>query len=130
MGCTPAHADGIARPFRSDSIRPLVLLAIADDDVRARFAYELAASGFNVVTNIATDLVDVRRPDVVVADLTGDLSRERGLAGIPVVAVVDNVRDTTRALARHEGAAAACLTTCSGAALAAGLLALLDLVRG
>jgi len=121
MGCTTAHADGIARPSPHDSIQTLVLLAIADDEVRARFAYQLAAFGFNV----ATDVVRDRRPDVVVADLTRNVSDEQRLAGIPVVAVVDDVGDTTRTLARHGGAAAACLSTCTGAALAAGLRALL-----
>jgi len=125
MGCTTAHADGIARPSPHDSIQTLVLLAIADDEVRARFAYQLAAFGFNVVTDVATDVVRDRRPDVVVADLTRNVSDEQRLAGIPVVAVVDDVGDTTRTLARHGGADAACLSTCTGAALAAGLRALL-----
>jgi hypothetical protein len=125
MGSTTAHADRVARPPRRDSIRPLVLLAVADDEVRARFAYELAAFGFNVMTDIATDLVHGRRPDVVVADLAGNVSNERWPAGIPAVAVVDDVGDSTRALARDRGCSAACLTTCTGAALAAGLRALL-----
>lgn len=127
MGSTTAHHS--ARPSLNDSIRPLVLLAIADDEVRARFAYQLAAFGFDVMTDIATDPVRARRPDVVVADLTRNVSRERRLAGIPVVAVVDDVGNTTRTLARRSGAAAACLSTCTGAALAAGVRALLDLVR-
>jgi hypothetical protein len=128
MGSTSAHADS-ARQSLSDSTRPLILLAIADDEVRARFAYQLAALGFDVVMDIATDPVRARRPDVVVADLTRNVSRERRLAGIPVVAVVDDVGDTTRTLARRSGAAAACLSTCTGAALAAGVRALLDMVR-
>jgi len=114
---------------------PLVLLAVEDGEVSARFAYQLTASGFSVVTDAATDLHDARRPDVIVAKFAAtrpsgglsiaNASDERRLRGIPVVAVADDVGDSTRDLARQEGCAAVCLTTCSGAALAAGIRAVL-----
>ena len=135
MDCRSAHADSIPRPSRGNAISPLVLLAVAADEVRARFAYQLAASGFNVVTDV-TDLSDACRPDVIVADL--DTTRPGGtssivnasddprLRGVPVIAVADDVSDLTQAFARQDGCAAICLTTCSSAALASGIHAVLD----
>ena len=114
--------------------RPIVLLALHDDDVRARFAYQLAALGFDVVTQ-ATDRRNRFRPDVIVAELTaaqtGGVPSSRVAAdgeragAIPVVAVVDDVSDTTRNLARRQGCAAVCLATCTASALAAGIHAVL-----
>jgi DNA-binding NarL/FixJ family response regulator len=135
MGCRTAHADSIdARPSRRDTIRPIVLLAIEDDEVRARFAYQLTASGFDVVTDIA-NLLHAYRPDVVVAEFDGtrpsggssiaNVSNDR-LRGIPVIAVADDVSDITRTVARQGGCAAVCLTRCSSTALAAGIHAVLD----
>jgi hypothetical protein len=137
MGCRLADADSIddigSRPV---SIRPLVLLAIDNDEVRARFAYDLTASGFDVaMTGFAAGLRRANRPDVIVAALNARWSRrdlsvghpstDRHLLGIPVVAVAGDASATTRDLARREGCAAVCLSTCSGAALAAGIRAVL-----
>jgi len=108
MDCRTAHADGIARPSHGNSIPPLVLLAVAADDVRARFAYQLAACGFNVVTDV-TNLLDACRPDVIVAEFdttpTGgtssfaNTSEDPRLRGVPVIAVADDVSDLTQTLA-------------------------------
>jgi hypothetical protein len=134
MGCRTPDADRINRRFsRSVAIRPIVLLALHDDDVRARFAYQLTALGFDVVTHVTPDLRDTCRPDVIVAELTAAPSRfapgigseDERLRAIPVVAVADDVGDVTRTIARRRGCAAVCLVTCSAAALAAGIHAVL-----
>ncbi len=134
MGCRTPDADRIdGRLSSSVAIRPVVLLTLDDDDVRARFAYQLAALGFDVVTHETPDLRDTCRPDVIVADLGaapsgcayGMGSEDERRRAIPVVAVADDVSDTTRTIARRRGCAAVCLGTCSGAALAAGIHAVL-----
>ncbi len=135
MGCRTAGAGSIAPPSRRDSIQPLVLLAIAHDELRARFAYQLAASGFTVVTDLATRL-DASRPDVIVAeldgarpDVTSSVASIRGderLRGVPVIAVADDVGVVTQTAARQGGCAAVCLTECSAEALASGIHAVLD----
>lgn len=125
------------RHFRPGSIRPLVMLVLDDDEVRARFAYELTASGFDVVvTDVVASPGHADRPDVIVAEFAArppggglsveSLSNDRRMRGIPVVAVARDVSGSTRELAREEGCAAVCLTTCSGADLAAGIRAVLD----
>ena len=133
MGCRTARADSIRRPFREEPIRPVVLLVFAHDNLRARFAYQLAASGFTVVTDIA-DLPGPK-PDVIVAELDAEptrlspittLSMGNGLAGVPVIAVADDVGDRTRTLARNDGCVAVCLSTCSATVLSSGI----DLVLG
>jgi DNA-binding NarL/FixJ family response regulator len=135
MGCRTPDADSIGpRLSRSAAVRPIVLLALQDDDVRARFAYQLTALGFEVVTHVTADLRNSCRPDVIVAELTvaqsGSgppriTSGDERLRAIPVVAVADDVNDTTRTIARRHGCAAVCLATCSAAALAAGIHAVL-----
>jgi DNA-binding NarL/FixJ family response regulator len=136
MGGRTPDADSIdTRPIRSAAVRPIVLLALPDDDVRARFAYQLTALGFDVVTYATADLRDTCRPDVIVAKLaaaqsadapsTGIASGDQRLRAIPVVAVADDVSDTTRNIARRHGCAAVCLASCSAAALAAGIHAVL-----
>jgi len=134
MGCrTPAaHSIG-SHLSHSVAIRPIVLLALHDDDVRARFAYQLAALGFDVVMDMTSARRDACRPDVIVAELaaapsgfaTGIGSEDGRLRAIPVVAVAEDVSDVTRAIARRRGCAAVCLATCSAAALAAGIHAVL-----
>jgi DNA-binding NarL/FixJ family response regulator len=124
------------RSSRGAAVRPIVLLALQDDDVRARFAYQLTALGLDVVTHVSADLSDTCRPDVIVAKLmapqsgyaasTGIAAGDRRFRDIPVVAVADDVSDTTRNIARRHGCAAVCLVTCSAAALAAGIHAVLD----
>jgi hypothetical protein len=170
MDRRPADADSIDDVrFRPASIRPLVLLALDNPALRARFAYQLMASGFDVVvTDGAADPRYAARAAVIVTEsaatrlahssfvcrrrasarrtaglkagrytdietaldgslLVGSASDDgRRLRSIPVIAVADDVGDSTRDLARREGCAAVCLTTCSGASLAAGIRAVLD----
>ena len=135
MGCRSAHAGSIARPSSRDSIQPLVLLAVARDELRARFAYQLAASGFTVVTDL-WNLSDACRPDVIVAEF--DASRSGGISsaaniaedarlrGVPMIAVADDVSALTQADARRSGCSAVCLTRCSASALAFGIQSVLD----
>lgn len=138
MECRTPDADSLDdRRLRPDPIRPLVLLAIDDDEVRARFAYQLTVSGFDVaLTEVATSLSQaVHRPDVIVAAFSagrpggglsvGTLANDPRLQGIPVVAVAPDASDTTRDLARQQGCAAVCVTTCPGSALGAGIRAVL-----
>ncbi len=136
MACRTPDAGSIGPPLSRDAaIRPIVLLALHDDDVRARFAYQLTALGFDVVTQMTAELRDTRRPDVIVAELraarsagdpsSGIGSADERLRAIPVVGVADDVSDTTRTIARRRGCAAVCLANCSAAALAAGIHAVL-----
>jgi len=137
MRCRTPDADSIdTRASRSAAVRPIVLLALQDDDIRARFAYHLTALGFDVVTHVTADLRDACRPDVIVAELmaaqsggapsSGIASGDERLRAIPVVAVANDVSDFTRSIARRHGCAAVCLATCSAAALAAGIHAVLS----
>jgi hypothetical protein len=134
MRCRTSEADSInPRLSHSVAIRPIVLLALHDDGVRARFAYQLTAVGFDVVTQMPPELCDTCRPDVIVAELTAAPSDDAPSSGcgderlraIPVVGVADDVSDTTRTIARRRGCAAVCLATCSATALAAGIHAVL-----
>jgi len=122
------------RLLRLTPIRPLVLLAIDDDDVRARFAYELNASGFNVAVTAST----VARPSIIVATLSAD--RGGGLpaeipasdprfCGVPMIAIAPDASSAMCNLARGQGCVALCVATCSGATLVAGMWAVLDCAR-
>ena len=131
------NAESVAdRLLRRTPIRPLVLLAIDDDDVRARFAYELNASGFNVEVTATTAV----RPAIIVATLSVEHRGGGGLPleirngderfrGVPLIAIAPDAGHATRDLARREGCVALCVTTCSGATLAAGMRAVLDRPR-
>jgi DNA-binding response OmpR family regulator len=120
------------RLLRRTPIRPLVLLAIDDDDVRARLAYELNASGFNVTLTTPT----AARPSIIVATLSvenrgggfpaGTRAGDPRFRGVPVIAIAADASHATRDLARRQGCVAVCVTTCSGATLAAGMRAVLD----
>jgi len=127
------RVDG--RLLRRTPIRPLVLLAIDDDAVCARFAYELSASGFDVALFVPT----AARPSIIVAALSVE-NRGGGLPaeiragdprfrGVPVIAIAPDASTATRDRARREGCVAVCATTCSGATLAAGLRTVLDRTR-
>ena len=125
------------RLVRLGPTRPLVLLSIDDDELRAKFAYELTASGFDVaVLPVARGVFAARRPDIILAGLdiqgrTGGLPAslsggDAAVHGIPVVALAPDVTDATRDVARREGCVAVCLTTCNGTTLATGLRAVLN----
>jgi DNA-binding NarL/FixJ family response regulator len=135
MGSRTPDPDSVApRLSRSAAARPIVLLALQDDDVRARFGYQLTALGFDVVMQ-ATALRNSCRPDVIVAELTAAQSGkapsnsigsgDERFGAIPVVAVAADINDATRNLARRHGCAAVCVANCSAAALAAGIHAVL-----
>jgi CheY-like chemotaxis protein len=136
MGCRTTDRDSLGhRLSRIAPARPIVLLALHDDDVRARFGYELTALGFDVVIQTTADLRDSCRPDLIIAELTdaqvgaahsnGIASGDERLRAIPVVAVAADVDDATRNIARRHGCAAVCLANCSAAVLAAGIHAVL-----
>ena len=125
------------RLARQTSIRPLVLLAIDNDEIRARFAYELTASGFDVaITPVAARRIfPARRPDVIFAaldtqsghvGLSASLLHSDPARSVPVVALAPDASAVTRDVARHGGCVAVCLTTCTGAALAMGLRAVIE----
>jgi DNA-binding response OmpR family regulator len=137
MGRRTPDADSLEdRPSQPGSSRPLALLVVDDDDLRARFAYQLTVSGFDVDVRDAADLRHTaHRPDVIVAALSSawpggrlppGIADDPRLRGIPVVAITEDSRQITRELARQRGFAALCLTSCSGAALSAGIRAVLD----
>jgi hypothetical protein len=114
MSCRTSDTDSIGPRFtRSAVARPVVLLALQNDDVRARFGYQLTALGFDVVMRTA-DPRDRCRPDVIVTELT--------------VAQLDAAHfNGTASSDEHFRAipAAVCLASCSGAALSAGIHAVL-----
>ena len=132
-----AHRADQRLPGR-DSIRPRVLLVMDDDELRATFAYELTASGFDVA--VAETAAAPRRstdnpPDLIITTLSTELGAGRAAAAtpaeapwmraVPVVGVVKDGSTATRDLARRLGCAAVCLTTCTGDVLASGLRAVL-----
>jgi DNA-binding response OmpR family regulator len=134
----------MAVPLRRPSpIRPLVVLAVDDDEMRAAYAYGLAAAGFDVTT--ADE--DAGRPwrasgdgpSIIVAGLSDQqhggwmrvqqFRHDPRMRGVPIVAVADEVGAATRDRARREGCAAVCLNTCPPAVLASGLRAVLERVH-
>jgi DNA-binding NarL/FixJ family response regulator len=121
-------------------IRPVVLLAIPDQQVRAGHAYVLSAAGFDVAIPDAIGAAfSTRRPDIVLIDLT-DLEHDayqratnfvRDLSDeAPIVALVLEVGRWSCERARRAGCAAVCLSTCSAEVLAAGLRAVLERSSG
>ncbi len=121
-------------------VRPLVFLAIADQHVRAAYAYVLSAAGFDVVIPNATAVpFSTPRPDIVLIDLRdrGDDANHNAesfvpdwLGEVPTVAIVHDVGRSSCELARRLGCAAVCLATCSAEVLAAGLRAVLERAGG
>jgi DNA-binding NarL/FixJ family response regulator len=126
--------------FRRDTpLRPLVVLAVDDQEARATYAYALYATGFDVTTTAdgATWQADApeTRPDIIVVDVSPEsrhgwplvqqLTRYRPTAAIPIVAVVETTDIATRERAQRERCAAICLKSCSADAFASGLRAVL-----
>lgn len=131
--------ERLSRHRSTRSTRPLVLLAIDDDELRATFAYELVACGFEVAMTNVSDSDDAsadRHPDIIVAAVSSESGTgcaaartswsDPRLRGVPVVGLAANASGATRDRARRLGCAAVCLATCSGDALARGLRAVLD----
>ena len=126
----------------SETLRPLVVLALEDSELYARLAYELTAFGFNVAVPVdegRPPVVDGSAPDVIIVMLSARTGSGREWAqifrddgrfrGVPMVALAANVDRATRDLARRLGCAAVCLTTCSGDVLANGVRAVLGRSR-
>jgi DNA-binding NarL/FixJ family response regulator len=117
-------------------VRPIVLLAVTDQQLRAAHAYALCAAGFEVVIPDATGAAfSTLRPDIVLIDLTdlhnGVYHNAQSfiwdlLGEVPIVALVPEVGRSSCELARRAGCAAVCLVTCSAEVLAAGLRAVLE----
>ncbi|PYR34322.1 MAG: hypothetical protein DMF90_17535 [Acidobacteria bacterium] len=125
-------------PARQSSVRPLALLAVDSEEVRAEYTYALSATGFDVD---AYDAAPHRsnppnaRPSIIVVDVSAErggwllvqrLKRDPGTRNIPVVALVAVVGVETLEHARREGCVAVCLATCPPPALAAGLRGVLE----
>lgn len=119
--------------------RPLVVLAVDDEETRASYAYGLIATGFDVTTAGDTTVWRARaagRPSIIVADVSEEerdgwtpvqrFRRDPGTRDVPIVAVAAEVGAATRDRARREGCAAVCLKTCPPDVLASGLRAVLD----
>ena len=129
------QAETLARLRRDSPTRPVVVLAIDDEDRRATYAYAISAAGFDVMTSDrgATVLADrfAPRPDIVVADVSAGsrhgwtfvqgLKRDGRTAKIPVIAIAADVGAGTRARARRERCAAVCPKTCPADIVAAGI---------
>jgi CheY-like chemotaxis protein len=119
-------------------IRPVVMLAVDDEDARAAYTYALAANGFDVMipNGAAAPHEHIEHPSVIVVGVSiegGDdwlrvrtFKREARTREVPIVAVVADAAAGTRERARREGCAALCLTTCPPAVLASGLRAVLE----
>ena len=118
-------------------IRPVVLLAVDDDEARAAYTYALAANGFDVmIPNGAAAPLEHIEPSVIVSDVSVEgrdgwlrvqAFKRGGLTcDVPIVAVVADAGAGTQERARREGCAAVCLTTCPPAVLASGLRAVLE----
>jgi len=127
--------------LRPDPItRPIVVLAIDDDQIRAMCALAVTLAGFDVIA--AERATTVRpdgwapRPDLVVADVSSDswhgwafvraLKRDDRTSDIPVVAMAADLGAATRERARREGCAAVCPKTCPADVLASGIRAVLN----
>ena len=117
-------------------VRPIVLLAIANQQERAVHAYVLSAAGFDVVLPDASAWdSSTLRPDIVLIDLMdrGDQngrSSASALRDVPIVALVPDVGRASCERARDAGCTAVCLSTCSAEVLAAGLRAVLERSSG
>lgn len=114
------------RPIE-EAIRPIVLLAIDDQQLRATFAYELMASGFDVVATAGARDVTASRPDIILVELTasGRFASSVRVDGIPVVGIAPDFSEATRTLALRKGCAAVCVAGCGTAVLTRGLRAVL-----
>src|SRR4249920_2784110 len=130
----------MAAPFRRQQpVRPLVVLAVDDEETCAAYAYGLYATGFDV--NTAGDTTTWRsrvagRGSIIVAGVSEEkrdgwmpvqrFKRDPGMRDVPIVAVAAEVGTATRERARREGCVAVCLKTCPPDVLASGLRAVLD----
>jgi len=120
--------------------RPLVGLAVGDTPTRAAYCYALTANGFDVhvIDEPAAAPIDAppKYPDVLVVDVSPDggygwtfvqsFKSDYRAAHIPVIAIVANADERTRAHARRQRCAAVCARSCPPALLSSGIRAVLD----
>jgi DNA-binding response OmpR family regulator len=125
------------RKFRS---RPLIGLALGDTPIRAAYSYALTANGFDVrvIDDPAAAPIDAspKYPDVLLVDVSADsgygwtfvqsFKSDCRAADIPVIAIVANADEPTRAHARRQRCAAVCARSCPPALLSSGIRAVLD----
>jgi DNA-binding response OmpR family regulator len=125
---------------RKSAWRPLVELAVDDTPLRAAYAYALTANGFDVrlIDEPAAPPIDTppTHPDVLVVDVSADsgygwtfvqsFKSDCRAADIPVIVIVANTDERTRAHARSQRCAAVCARTCPPALLSSGIRAVLD----
>src|SRR4249920_2241290 len=116
----------MAAPFRRQQpVRPLVVLAVDNEETCAAYAYGLSATGFDVTTAGDATAWHSRasgvRLSIIVADVSGQqrdgwipvqrFRRDPRMCDVPIVAVAAEVGAATRDRARREGCAAVCLNT-------------------
>jgi CheY-like chemotaxis protein len=122
---------------RQSPVRPLVVIAIDDEELRAEYAYTLSASGFDVTTTLMWRASFCqKRPDIIVVDVANedgdgwtfvqDLKRDRSTRDISIVALAPDAGAATCDRARREHCAALCARTCPAGVLASGLRAVLE----
>jgi CheY-like chemotaxis protein len=135
---------------RKPSLRPLIALAVDDDETRVGYAYALIATGF-AATKIDQPAPDGdtrgngmrggdghsdATPDVIVVATSADsvhgwafvdrLKHDLRTRDIPLVALVDDLSASTCDRARLEHCAAVCVKTCPADVFASGVRAVLD----
>lgn len=137
------HTESLAPLQAQAPPRPVIVLAIDEEEMRATFAFAILAAGFEVAT--ADHAIDVQqdrgatRLDVIVVDVSPasrrgwlfvqELKRDRRTFDVPVIAIAPNVGAATCERARREGCVAVCPRGCAGEVLAAGVRAVLDGVQ-
>jgi len=132
----------LATPQLESPRRPVVVLAIDDEDIRAMYAYAVTAAGFDVMTDQALTDREGGSPqllDVIVADVSPGsrhgwtfvrkLKRDRRTSDIAVIAIAADAGVAACERARHEGCVAMCSSTCPADVLASGLRAVLNRFR-
>jgi CheY-like chemotaxis protein len=133
------EAETLACLLPDSTERPIVVLAIDDEQVRAVCALAVTVAGFDVMAadRAMTPHSDRRvpRPDIVVADVSPGsrhgwtfvraLKRDARTSDIPVVAMAADLGATTRERARREGCVAVCPKTCPAEVVASGIRAVL-----
>src|SRR5581483_4954537 len=103
------RAESLARRQPESPTRPVVVLAIDDEEMRAMYAYAIAGAGFDVAFDERGLAIDGRdsapRPDVLIADVTPEsthgwtfvrkLKSDRRTSDIPVIAIAADVEPAT-----------------------------------
>jgi DNA-binding response OmpR family regulator len=137
------HTESLAPLPVQSPTRPVIVLAIDDEEMRATYAFAILAVGFEVMTaDHAIDVQHDRRAllaDIIVVDVSPasrhgwpfvqKLKRHRRTFDIPVIAVAANVGTATCERARREGCVAVCVRGCPAEMMAAGIRAVLDRAR-